>query len=108
MSVKVGYGVVHKWGLKLHVTSSPPEPEEEPEEELLSEAETPKIKKKKKPKKLKEPKVPKLSKRQKKEVRNRMSDHALWICGMRGLALLLTYSSNLLYESSRAWGECGI
>uniref|UniRef100_A0A663M373 Chromodomain-helicase-DNA-binding protein 4 n=1 Tax=Athene cunicularia TaxID=194338 RepID=A0A663M373_ATHCN len=44
-----------------------PEPEEEPEEELLSEAETPKIKKKKKPKKLKEPKVPKLSKRQKKE-----------------------------------------
>uniref|UniRef100_A0A663FFL9 Chromodomain-helicase-DNA-binding protein 4 n=1 Tax=Aquila chrysaetos chrysaetos TaxID=223781 RepID=A0A663FFL9_AQUCH len=45
-----------------------PEPEEEPEEELLSEAETPKIKKKKKPKKLKEPKVPKLSKRQKKEL----------------------------------------
>uniref|UniRef100_A0A8D2NKQ7 Chromodomain-helicase-DNA-binding protein 4 n=1 Tax=Zonotrichia albicollis TaxID=44394 RepID=A0A8D2NKQ7_ZONAL len=44
-----------------------PEPEEEPEEELLSEADTPKIKKKKKPKKLKEPKVPKLSKRQKKE-----------------------------------------
>uniref|UniRef100_A0A8B9R7I9 Chromodomain-helicase-DNA-binding protein 4 n=1 Tax=Anas platyrhynchos TaxID=8839 RepID=A0A8B9R7I9_ANAPL len=44
------------------------EPEEEPEEELLSEAETPKIKKKKKPKKLKEPKVPKLSKRQKKEL----------------------------------------
>uniref|UniRef100_A0A8C5TTH7 Chromodomain-helicase-DNA-binding protein 4 n=1 Tax=Malurus cyaneus samueli TaxID=2593467 RepID=A0A8C5TTH7_9PASS len=45
-----------------------PEPEEEPEEELLSEADTPKIKKKKKPKKLKEPKVPKLSKRQKKEL----------------------------------------
>ncbi|XP_039387365.1 chromodomain-helicase-DNA-binding protein 4 isoform X4 [Mauremys reevesii] len=45
-----------------------PEPEEELEEELLSEAETPKIKKKKKPKKLKEPKVPKLSKRQKKEL----------------------------------------
>ncbi|KAL8202695.1 UNVERIFIED_CONTAM: hypothetical protein K2H54_022316, partial [Gekko kuhli] len=43
------------------------QPEEEPEEELLSEAEMPKIKKKKKPKKLKEPKVPKLSKRQKKE-----------------------------------------
>ena len=47
------------------------EPEEEPEEELLSEAEIPKIKKKKKPKKLKEPKVPKLSKRQKKEVRKK-------------------------------------
>ncbi|XP_077201932.1 chromodomain-helicase-DNA-binding protein 4 isoform X3 [Paroedura picta] len=46
----------------------PQEPEEEPEEELLSEAEMPKIKKKKKPKKLKEPKVPKLSKRQKKEL----------------------------------------
>uniref|UniRef100_A0A670ZY13 Chromodomain-helicase-DNA-binding protein 4 n=1 Tax=Pseudonaja textilis TaxID=8673 RepID=A0A670ZY13_PSETE len=44
------------------------EPEEEPEEELLSEAELPKIKKKKKPKKLKEPKIPKLSKRQKKEL----------------------------------------
>lgn len=49
-------------------SSSHPEPEEEPEEELLSEADTPKIKKKKKPKKLKEPKVPKLSKRQKKEL----------------------------------------
>ncbi|XP_015276218.1 PREDICTED: chromodomain-helicase-DNA-binding protein 4 [Gekko japonicus] len=47
---------------------TPQEPEEEPEEELLSEAEMPKIKKKKKPKKLKEPKVPKLSKRQKKEL----------------------------------------
>lgn len=55
-----------------YVTSSHLEPEEEPEEELLSEADTPKIKKKKKPKKLKEPKMPKLSKRQKKEVRKRM------------------------------------
>lgn len=99
---------MHKWGLKLHVTSSSPEPEEEPEEELLSEAETPKIKKKKKPKKLKEPKVPKLSKRQKKEVRKGClgsSSMDMWHEG--GLALL-TYSSNPLYESSRAWGECGI
>lgn len=76
--VRSGYAVVHRWGLNMrHVISFPPEPEEEPEEELLSEADTPKIKKKKKPKKLKEPKVPKLNKRQKKEVRKRMPEVTL-------------------------------
>lgn len=72
MSVGSGLGCSVQMAFEWDVTSSP-EHEEEPEEELLSEAETLKIKKKKKPKKLKEPKVPKLSKRQKKEVRERMS-----------------------------------
>lgn len=77
--MECGLAVGVPWGMMQHLVFEnelsfllPPEPEEEPEEELLSEAEMPKVKKKKKPKKQKEPKVPKLSKRQKKEVRKRI------------------------------------